>query len=222
MDLSEAINKRHSVRSYTDKKIEGEMLDKLKSAIEECNKESGLHIQLVLNEPKAFSGMMARYGKFSGVMNYIAMIGPKGNDLEEKVGYYGERLVLLAQQLGLNTCWVAMTYSKVKSAFVVNPGEKLSVVIAIGYGAVEGVAHKPKAAQEVSNIGADSPEWFKKGIEAALLAPTAMNQQKFKLTLNGNKVSSSSGSGFYTKLDLGIVKYHFELGAGKENFVWEQ
>jgi hypothetical protein len=24
----------------------------------------------------------------------------------------------------------------------------------------------------------------------------------------------------YSKMDLGIVKYHFELGAGKENFEW--
>ena len=62
------------------------------------------------------------------------MIGKKGPDLDEKCGYYGERLVLKAQQLGLNTCWVAMTYSKVKTAFTVNSGEKLFIVISLGYG----------------------------------------------------------------------------------------
>lgn len=92
---------------------------------------------------------MAHYGKFSGVTDYIAMIGPKGKDLEEKVGYYGERLVLYAQQLGLNTCWVAMTYSKVKSAYTVNPGEKLCLVIAIGYGNTNGTAHRSKTEAEV-------------------------------------------------------------------------
>lgn len=79
--------------------------------------ESGLHMQLVLDEPKGFDGFMAHYGKFSGVKNYIAVIGKKGRDLEEKCGYYGEKVVLYAQRLGLNTCWVALTYSKIKTAF---------------------------------------------------------------------------------------------------------
>lgn len=225
MNLTEAMEQRHSVRSYNDKKIEGEVKEKLEQEIKECNKESGLHLQLVLNEPKAFDGFMAHYGKFSGVANYIAMIGPKGKDLDEKVGYYGERLVLYAQQLGLNTCWVALTYSKIKSAFVVNPGEKLCLVIAIGYGSSDGVAHQSKAEREVSvvkeNTLENAPEWFQRGVKASLLAPTAMNQQKYKFTLNGNRVLAESGKGFYTRVDLGIAKYHFEVGAGKENFTWE-
>lgn len=221
MNLTQAMAQRHSVRSYNDKKIEGEVKEKLEQEIKECNKESGLHLQLVLNEPKAFDGFMAHYGKFSGVTNYIAMIGPKGKDLEEKVGYYGERLVLYAQQLGLNTCWVAMTYSKIKSAFVVNPGEKLCLVIAIGYGSSEGTAHRSKAESEVSAAEGNPPGWFTEGVKASLLAPTAMNQQKYKFTLNGNRVLAEAGKGFYTRIDLGIAKYHFELGAGKDNFTWE-
>ena len=220
MNLTEAMEQRHSVRSYNGKKIEGEVKEKLEQEIRECNKEGGLHLQLVLNEPKAFESFMAHYGKFSGVTNYIAMIGPKEKDLEEKVGYYGERLVLYAQQLGLNTCWVAMTYKKIKSAFVVNPGEKLCLVIAIGYGSSDGVAHKSKMEGEVSVAEGNVPEWFQKGVKASLLAPTAMNQQKYKFTLNGNCVLAETGKGFYTKIDLGIAKYHFELGAGKENFSW--
>lgn len=221
MNLTQAMAQRHSVRSYNDKKIEGEVKEKLEQEIKACNKESGLHLQLVLNEPKAFDGFMAHYGKFSGVMNYIAMIGPKGKDLEEKVGYYGERLVLYAQQLGLNTCWVAMTYSKIKSAFVVNPGERLCLVIAIGYGSSEGTAHRSKAESEVSAAEGKPPAWFIEGVKASLLAPTAMNQQKYKFTLNGNRVLAEAGKGFYTRIDLGIAKYHFELGAGKDNFTWE-
>ena len=164
---------------------------------------------------------MAHYGKFSGVTNYIALIGKKSAKLDELCGYYGEHLVLKAQQLGLNTCWVAMSYKKIPDAFSVEKDEKLTVVIALGYGKNQGVAHKSKSAQAVSNISDSSPEWFKSGIEAALLAPTAMNQQRFTLTYENGKVSAAAGLGFYTKLDLGIVKYHFELGAGKENFTWK-
>lgn len=220
MDLTEAIKNRHSVRSYNERKIDGDVKNELLAFINQCNKESGLHMQLVLDEPKAFSGIMAHYGKFSGVKNYIALIGKKGADLEEKCGYYGEKAVLKAQQLGLNTCWVAMTYSKIKTAYQVDKGEKLCIVIAVGYGKTQGTAHKVKAVEDVVNKDSTLPDWFKRGVEYALLAPTAMNQQKFIFSLEGNKVSAKAGTAFYSKIDLGIAKYHFEIGADKNNFSW--
>ena len=221
MEIIQAMKNRHSVRQYIDKPIDPQVLQALQAEIDFCNKQAQLHIQLVTNEPKAFDSFMAHYGKFSGVTNYIALIGKKSAKLDELCGYYGEHLVLKAQQLGLNTCWVAMSYKKISDAFSVEKDEKLTVVIALGYGKNQGVAHKSKSAQAVSNISDSSPEWFKSGIEAALLAPTAMNQQRFTLTYENGKVSAATGLGFYTKLDLGIVKYHFELGAGKENFTWK-
>lgn len=221
MNLAEAMKERHSVRQYIDQPLSAEAVSALKDEIEACNQEGGLHIQLVMDEPKAFDSFMAHYGKFSGVKNYIAMIGKKDSGLDEKCGYYGERLVLKAQQLGLNTCWVAMTYSKVKTAFSVAKGEKLCVIIAIGYGKTQGISHKSKTVPEVSRANGSIPDWFKSGVEAALLAPTAMNQQKFTFTLDGKKVSAKAGKGFYSKIDLGIAKYHFEIGAGKDTFRWK-
>ena len=220
MQQFDLMKTRHSVRQYTARPIEDETLAALCAEINECNNKSGLHIQLVTNEPKAFDGFMAHYGKFSGITNYIALVGKKGKTLDEKCGYYGERLVLTAQALGLNTCWVAMTYSKVNGAYRIDKGEKLTSVIALGYGKTQGTAHKTKSPTEVSNLGADTPAWFKDGVSAALLAPTALNQQKFHLSYADGKVTATAGRGFYTKIDLGIVKYHFELGAGKENFRW--
>ena len=214
MDLMEAMNARHSVRQYENKPIEKSALEAMRSEVEACNREGGLHIQLVTDESKAFDSFMAHYGKFSGITNYIALIGPKDKDLEEKCGYYGERLVLKAQQLGLNTCWVAMTYSKVPSAFQISTGEKLTVVISLGYGKNRGVAHKSKEISAVSNVSSTTPDWFRSGVEAALLAPTAMNQQKFTFTYADGKVSAKAGMGFYSKIDLGIAKYHFELASG--------
>lgn len=220
MDLQEAMETRHSVRTYTAQKITGEVKERLQQMLAQCNAESGLHMQLVLEEPKAFDSFMAHYGKFSGVRNYIAMIGQKGDSLDELCGYYGEKMVLYAQQLGLNTCWVGLTYSKVKGAFQIDDGEKLCCVIAIGYGAIQGSSHKSKPAEAVSHVDGTEPQWFHKGVEAALLAPTAMNQQKFRFSLKDNQVSAKAGRGFYSKVDLGIVKYHFELGAGRDKFVW--
>ena len=220
MDLKEAMKERHSVRQYTSSPLEDGAVTELENEIKACNRESGLHIQLVRNEPKAFENFMAHYGKFRGVTNYIVLIGEKSSDLEETCGYYGERLVLKAQQLGLNTCWAALTYSKIKTAFTVNSGEKLCAVIAIGYGKNCGVPHHSKSIDAVIEADRPLPDWFRAGTEAALLAPTAMNQQKFRFILKRNKVIAKAGFGFYTKLDLGIVKYHFEIGAGPDHFKW--
>ena len=220
MDIYEAMRARHSVRAYEQREIEGEIKDMLEDKIAELNGRSGLHIQLITHEPKAFDSPMAHYGKFSGVTDYIAMIGKKDDELEEKCGYYGEKLVLFAQQLGLNTCWVAMTYRRIKTAYKLDAGEKLCIVIAIGYGKTQGVPHKSKTPLEVADMSGDVPEWFKKGVEAALLAPTAVNQQKFFFALADGKVSAKAGRGFCSRIDLGIAKCHFELGAGKENFNW--
>lgn len=218
----EAMKERHSVRSYTDKKIEGDVLAQLRQIIDECNRESGLHIQLCLNEPEAFSGMMARYGKFRNANNYIALIGKKEAGAEEKCGYYGEKIVIEAQRLGLRTCWVAMTYSKGKSAAKIGDGEKLFITIPVGYSDERGAEHKVKSVEDLSKVNGAMPQWFRGGMEAAQLAPTAMNQQKFTLELDGNTVKAAPGSGFYTKVDLGIVKYHFELGAGNSQWKWAE
>ncbi len=221
MDLTQAMRTRHSVRAYTDTPIHPDARAALEREIAACNAQGNLHIQLITDEPEAFGGLMAHYGHFSGVCNYIALIGQKDPLLDEKLGYYGERLALLAQQLGLNTCWVALSFSKRKTRCVVSKDEKLVCVLALGYGRTQGVEHKSRPLSEVCSGMSGAPEWFLRGMEAALLAPTAINQQCFFFSLTDeNRVNVKSTGGFYSKVDLGIVKYHFEIGAGKENFQW--
>ncbi len=219
MDLTEAMRARHSVRSYTEKPIEGETLEALEKEVDACNRESGLHIQLVRNEPMAFDSFMAHYGRFSGVKNYLALVGKKSRTLDEACGYYGEKIVLAAQTLGLNTCWVGATFKKIPDVFRADAGEKLALVISIGYGTTQGAARRSKATADVSRAE-NAPEWFRRGVEAALLAPTAINQQKFFFTLQDDKVSARAGLGPFSRVDLGIAKYHFELGSGRDGSVW--
>lgn len=216
----EAIRSRHSVRQYKDQPIEPELRALLLDEIEKINAESGLNIQLICDEPKAFDSFMAHYGNFTGVSNYFAIAYKKGEDAQEKIGYYGERLVLFAQMLGLHTCWVALTYKRVPDAIKISKDEKLSLVISVGHGRNRGVAHKSKPISTLAPNYDSAPEWFKNGVDAALLAPTATNQQKFTLTLEGDKVKAKAGLGFYSKMDLGIVKYHFEIGSGKDCSIW--
>lgn len=214
MEMLELMKARHSVRQYTEQKIEAEKRATLDALTAELNQEGGMHIQILYEEPKCFDSFMAHYGKFSGCRNYIAVVGPKGKDLDEKAGYYGEQLVLKAQELGLNTCWVAMTHGK--SAAVIEKGEKLAILISLGYGATQGAVHKNKALTAVSDLTKDSPQWYQEGLEAALIAPTAMNQQKFQFSLENDQVSAKATGGFYSKIDLGIVKYHFEAVTGRK------
>ncbi|MBR0054364.1 MAG: nitroreductase [Bacteroidales bacterium] len=221
MTLQEAIVARHSVRQYMEKPIEAEKIEELKDLIEECNREGGTHLQLVTNEPKAFAGGMAKYGKFSGISNYIAVVGKTGDDT--LLGYYGEKVVIRAQMLGLNTCWVGLSFSKQPDSYQVLDGEKLFCVISLGYGANQGVQHKLKPIENFAEANGAMPEWFRQGVEAAILAPTAVNQQKFKFILHdGNRVEAKAKFSLigYAQLDLGIAKYHFEVGARKENFEW--
>lgn len=221
MELMEAICRRHSVRQYTDRPIPAEILAELQEETAACNREGGLQIQLVTDEPEAFQGILAHYGSFRGVRNYWALIGPKGPGLDEKLGWYGERLVLRAAQLGLDTCWVALTFRKGKCRCAVAPGEKLACVIALGYGVTHGGPHKSKPVEAVCRVNGEMPGWFRSGVEAALLAPTATNQQKFLLILDGSAVQAKATGGFYSKVDLGIVKYHFKIGAGTDHFTWK-
>ena len=219
MDILEAVARRHSVRSYTDKKIEGEVLEALQNEIALCNKDSGLNIKLIVNEPEAFSGKLAEKGGFIGVNNYILLAGEKSDDLQEKCGYYGEKIVLKAQMLGLNTCWVAGTYNRKKAKKNVGKGEKLVCVIAIGYGETQGKPHKNTLIDFLFRLRGDMPSWFMEGMQCALLAPTAMNKQKFLFTmLDNNKIKAEAKGKFYKGVDLGIVKLHFEIGAGDAKY----
>ncbi len=227
MTIQEAIEARHSVRAYKDHPLADEVARRLEEEIAVVNQKGNLHVQLIRNEPKAFQGTMAKYGKFRNANNYLVMAGKKADDLDERIGYYGEHLVLLAQTLGLNTCWVGLSYSKVPGTYVLDEGEKIACYIAIGYGETQGVGHKIKTVGQVSNASDATPSWFRKGVEAALLAPTAVNQQKFSFEYVGmsndrHQVRAKKGFSMigYTHMDLGIAKYHFEIGAGEVNFEW--
>ena len=229
MEILEAIRQRHAVRKYKDLVIEADKVEQIQQLIDEYNRESGLHIQLVTNEPLAFSTGLFKYGQFSGVKNYLVLVAPKKGNWEEKVGYYGQKIVLMIQMLGLNTCWVALTYKNIKEAYELRDGEELKLVVACGYGKTNGIQHPQKKKMDDlcedrrTQQGQPLPEWFLLGMEAAMLAPTAMNQQKFLFTLqDDNKVSAKAKFDFWgnAAFDLGIVICNFELAAGKENFTW--
>lgn len=224
--LKSAIEQRHSVRQYTDAPLSEEDVSKLRSAIDSINEDCWTDIQLIQDEPRAFNGFLARYGKFSGVRNYLALVGPECKELQEILGHEAEKLVLYAQALGLNTCWVGGTFKVVNRAYRVEIGCKLEAVIVIGHGESDGKPSKSVSPDRISKQYPNGPEWFKRGVDSALLAPTALNQQKFRFDLSGEDaegnplVKAHSKRGPFSKMDLGIAKLHFEIGAGASSFEW--
>ncbi|MDR2379647.1 MAG: hypothetical protein LBE08_00465 [Bifidobacteriaceae bacterium] len=218
MPLNQAIRARHAVRRYTDRPLPDEVAADLRATVEEANTAAGLALQLVLDEPKAFGGARS-LGQFRGVRNYVAIVGPKAGGGAEACGYQGERVVLRAVQLGLATCWVGMTFSKRAMPVTLGAGQVIYAAVAIGYGESGGHSHKVKPIEALTSAVPPFPDWFRRGLEAAQLAPTAMNQQRFRFGLEDDAVRGYPG-GPYGEVDLGIAKYHFEIGAGPDGWHW--
>ena len=214
MNELDMIRQRHSVRSYQNRPIESEKAELIRAEIDRLNGVSGLHMQFMEQADGVFSRLLARFIGWKYVPSYLALIGPDTPELEQLCGYYGEQLVLFLQGIGLNTCWVGLFRESAVTAEVL-PGERLVLTIAVGYGTDAGKPRNSKTPEEVTDV-TEMPDWFRAGIECALLAPTAINQQKFFFTLEGERpLLSLTGNGPFIQVDLGIVKYHFEAGSGK-------
>ena len=216
-NIDKIIKSRHSVRKYLDKDIEDKKIKKINEFLDEINEESRLNIQLV-KDPSVFDLFLTHYGNCNAKY-FFALIGRKSKDLEMKIGYYGEKIVLKMQEFGLNTCWMTGTYSKRNISIELNKNERLIGVIALGYGVNDGVQSPSKSFSQVSLTHDNIPLWYIKGIEYALMAPSGLNRQPFKFELiDEDTVKVHPGTSFLgtNKIDAGIAKYHFELGALSE------
>lgn len=218
MTLQEAMKERHMVRKYKDKEISPDILEKLNANIQQNNEKYGLAMELRVNDTSAFNAVI-KLILAKGVKNFLVLSGIDAPDLDEKLGYCGADFMLHAQMLGLNTWWVGGTFNR-GNLNADAGGNKVIGVIAFGYGESQGKQHKSKTYDDVAVYEGKTPIWFFDGVEAALLAPTALNKQVFSITGKDGKVKISCNNGIFTGADLGLVKYHFELGAGKNNFQW--
>lgn len=222
----EAVRTRISCRSYQNKLVSNEDFQKLKDYIETLRQEAGLHIRLVHSEDAVLklAGAM-----FNGeVHTYAVLIGKDDALTAEKLGYFGEKLVLYATALGLGTCWVAGTYNKKSVLAEIPENEKIWDVIPIGY-PTEEIPAKQKMIRsmirkkdrpiekflESHTPFAELPDWVQKGIQAMLLGPSAVNQQPVNIVYQEGRVSMKiwkNGHGLQYN-DMGIAKKQFEAGA---------
>ena len=221
----ETIRERHSVREYDGKPLARAEFDALGAVVEECARESGLDIQLVGDNPEVFN-VIARFGLIRECRTHVAFVvdDAKAGDVaaDEAIGYWGQRIVLAAQDMGLNTCWCALC-SRKKSRAVVAPGKKIRLIIALGHGKTQGFSRKTKSVEALSSVEcAKAPAWFVAAMEAAQLAPTAMNNQNFKITLlsDGKTVRIDAPQSGLNVIDEGIVRCNFEIAANEAGADW--
>lgn len=217
MTMTEAMHERHTVRKYTEKALSQEIIEKLNARIDENNSRFGLSIKIITDSADGLNLFAKLAAK--GVKNYFVLAGNVGDEASEKLGYSSADIMLFAQTLGLNTWYIGGTFNHGVAKYA--DGKKVIGIVAVGYGENGGAPHKSKSAEQVSHYDGEAPDWFRNGVEAALLAPTAMNCQGFRLIGSENGVKIEKTSAMFTPADRGIVKYHFELGAGKDNFHWE-
>lgn len=221
----ETIRERHSVREYDGKPLSRAEFDALGAVVEECARESGLDIQLVSDNPEVFN-VIARFGLIRGCRTHVAFVvdDAKAGDVaaDEAIGYWGQKIVLAAQDMGLNTCWCALC-SRKKSRAVVAPGKKIRLIVAVGHGKTQGFSRKTKSVEALSSVEcAKAPAWFAAAMEAAQLAPTAMNNQNFKITLLSDvkTVRIDAPQSGLNVIDEGIVRCNFEIAANEAGADW--
>lgn len=246
----ETIRERHSVREYDGGPLDQAEFDALGAVVEEYARESGLDIQLVGDNPEVFN-VIARFGLIRGCRTHIAFVvddgkagdatsganaaangateadcvemrGARRTAVDEAIGYWGQKIVLAAQDMELNTCWCALCSSK-KSRAVVAPGKKIRLIIAVGHGKTQGFSRKTKSVEALSSVEcAKAPAWFAAAMEAAQLAPTAMNNQNFKITLlsDGKTVRIDAPQSGLNVIDEGIVRCNFEIAANELGADW--
>ena len=240
-DIIEAIERRISCRAFTQQPVEQEKFEALANMIEQLNAESGLHFQLfgpdnggteLVLEPKMFAGTPPCHA---------ALVGPAGPIPEEQLGYYGEKLVLYAEQLGLSTCWVAGTFDRSSARAEIAEGEVLHDVVPLGYPPEKmplkqrtirtGLRARSKKLEDLwrgPTPLAQAPEWVRACIDAVGKAPSAINEQPVVFVqetedapIRAQLVRVKTGKEY---TDLGIAKLHFELVvnacAGDGNWEW--
>lgn len=221
----ETIRERHSVREYDGKPLSRAEFDALGAVVRECTRESSLDIQLVGDNPEVFN-VIARFGLIRGCRTHAAFVvddgKARGVAADEAIGYWGQKIVLAAQDMGLNTCWCALC-SRRKSRAVVAPGKKIRLIIAVGHGKTQGFTRKTKSVEALSSVECvKAPAWFAAAMEAAQLAPTAMNNQNFKITLlsDGKTVRIDAPQSGLNVIDEGIVRCNFEVAANEAGADW--
>lgn len=191
--------------------------------------------ELINHSPdKVFKGAIGDYGKIKNAPLFIAFIGNTNNPfINEMVGYAGEGIILEATSLNLATCWVGGFFRPETAAELagVRENETVLAVTPVGY-AKESLTfeervmggfgcHNKRIPLEELVTGMEEqkwPKWLKPVLEAARLAPSAVNRQPWRFHLEPGSITVSVDNlkdthNISKRLDCGITMLHIEVAA---------
>jgi nitroreductase len=231
-----AIENRRSRRHFDfSRPIEANKLSALDTVCKQFMPFPNARLCLVVESvTDVFRGIIGSYGKIKYAPAFIAFIGNMdSNSVQEEVGYTGEGIILEATALGLNTCWVAGFFKpdSVASLVAIKDNERVLAVTPVGYARKNesleeklmtgfGRTHRRLPASKlISGSSQDGlPEWVRASIQAARLAPSAVNRQPWGFDVEDDGITvhvrtSEPGFNVSKRLDCGIAMLHIELAA---------
>lgn len=230
-----AIKERRSRRHYQEQNLAIDLVRKIEDLCKHYRPYPEVRAVLVQQSPDSvFKGAVGHYGKIKNAPAYIAFIGDKeGAFVQEKIGYLGEGIILEATSLGLATCWVAGFFRPEVAAIQTGTldHEKVWAVTPVGY-AAENLTFEEKVmagfgrhnqrkplAELCTGIKETQwPKWIRTAVEAARLAPSAVNRQPWRFHINSDSITVGVDSlkdsyNLSKRLDCGIAMMHVEVAA---------
>jgi nitroreductase len=138
----------------------------------------------------------------------------------EKVGYYGEQLVLNMVAMGLDTCWVGVNFNRKSEVFTIQDGEELVALIVFGYAQDEipkidmdkyGIKHRSSLSiEDITTNDQILPHHVEEGIVAILKAPSTKNKQPVRVDYKNSELKLVVNLRRKENLiELGIAKAHY-------------
>lgn len=227
-----AMKSRHSVRSYSNKKISHATAGILSDFLKHIENPFGTHLRLELISMKEYPGnqRLSTYGVIKNPQNFIAGITDREVFALEALGYVFEAGILKCTDLGLATCWLGGTFNKGGFADTVGlkANEVLPIISPVGYG----TGRKTVVSKMMGKSGKRLPheeifyknEWrdpvlpktagiFSVPLEMVRIAPSSRNSQPWRALIEDEKAVHfyQTSSKQMNRVDMGIALCHFDL-----------
>jgi nitroreductase len=229
------ITKRRSRRRFTTGLLSKDLLEQVRIFCNSFQPFPHVRVVLIPQPPKKiFRGALGPYGKIKGAQSVIAFIGNMiSPHVQEQVGYTGEGVILEMTALKLDTCWVGGFFRPevVRLFTEIKEHERVLAVTPIGYAAEKlsieerlmtgfGLTHHRRPLKDLVTGLEESvwPPWIKAALEAARLAPSAVNRQPWRFHVETNSITVSVNRfalefGLSKRLCCGIAMLHIEVAA---------
>lgn len=230
------IEKRRSVRTFENKKLEDNLKEKIDLFIKDLEREYYFKYKFPLIDLN-LEGKVGTYGVIKGANAYIGGVMLEGGNLVE-LGYLFEKIIIYLTDLGIGTCWLGGTFKRSEffKAMDLKEDERLLIVTPVGY-IEEKMSLKEKSMRVLAQsdrrkefnelffdenldpLYLDDLKDFRIALEMVRIGPSASNKQpwriikkdrEFNLYLKRTKGYAKSLDYDIQMIDMGIAQYHFE------------